>query len=86
MQVCLEPHKTKWNPSKTKDIEVEVYVMCIIHNYFLSKIEFFSDKVPLAGNSVHPEKKKFLVKYLPRVMDHLQDRVVDVKSVKELCK
>lgn len=44
------------------------------------------DKAPLAGNSVHADKKKFLVKYLPRVMDHLQDRVVDVKSVKDLCK
>uniref|UniRef100_A0A0N7ZDP6 Exonuclease domain-containing protein n=1 Tax=Scylla olivacea TaxID=85551 RepID=A0A0N7ZDP6_SCYOL len=44
------------------------------------------DKTPLAGNSVNADKKKFLVKYLPRVMEHLQDRVVDVKSVKELCK
>ncbi|KAG0717014.1 Oligoribonuclease, mitochondrial [Chionoecetes opilio] len=44
------------------------------------------DEVPLAGNSVHADKKKFLETYLPRVMEHLQKRVVDVKSVKELCK
>ena len=40
---------------------------------------------PLAGNSVHADKK-FLDKYMPRFMDHLHYRIVDVSTIKELCR
>lgn len=40
---------------------------------------------PLAGNSVHADKR-FLDKYMPRFMEHLHYRIVDVSTVKELCK
>lgn len=40
---------------------------------------------PLAGNSVHADKK-FLDKYMPHFMDHLHYRIVDVSTVKELCR
>lgn len=40
---------------------------------------------PLAGNSVHADKR-FLEKYMPRFADHLHYRIVDVSTVKELCK
>lgn len=40
---------------------------------------------PLAGNSVHADKK-FLDKYMPRFMNHLHYRIVDVSSIKELCR
>ena len=39
----------------------------------------------LAGNSVHCDKE-FLVKYMPKLMEHLHYRIVDVSSVKELAK
>lgn len=39
----------------------------------------------LAGNSVHADKK-FLDKYMPQFMDHLHYRIVDVSTVKELCR
>lgn len=39
----------------------------------------------LAGNSVHADKK-FLDKYMPKLMDHLHYRIVDVSTVKELCR
>ena len=39
---------------------------------------------PLAGNSIGQDRK-FLEKCMPRVVDHLHYRVVDVSSVKELC-
>ncbi|CAL4074842.1 unnamed protein product [Meganyctiphanes norvegica] len=42
-------------------------------------------KAPLAGNSVHADKK-FLDKYMPKVMEHLHYRIVDVSTVKELCR
>lgn len=40
---------------------------------------------PLAGNSVHADKK-FLDKYMPLFMDHLHYRIVDVSTIKELCR
>ncbi|XP_073512766.1 oligoribonuclease, mitochondrial [Phyllobates terribilis] len=40
---------------------------------------------PLAGNSVHVDKV-FLNKYMPQFMRHLHYRIIDVSSVKELCR
>ncbi|OBZ81664.1 putative oligoribonuclease [Choanephora cucurbitarum] len=40
---------------------------------------------PLAGNSVH-EDKRFLLKEMPKVVDHLHYRIVDVSTIKELTK
>lgn len=42
-------------------------------------------KCPLAGNSVHADKK-FLDKYMPQFMAHLHYRIVDVSTIKELCR
>lgn len=42
-------------------------------------------KCPLAGNSVHCDKV-FLDKYMKRFMEHLHYRIVDVSTVKELCR
>ncbi|CAG8520938.1 17325_t:CDS:2 [Acaulospora morrowiae] len=40
---------------------------------------------PLAGNTVHADKA-FLKKEMPEVIDWLHYRIIDVSSVKELCK
>ncbi|KAM3920813.1 oligoribonuclease, mitochondrial [Leptodactylus fuscus] len=40
---------------------------------------------PLAGNSVHVDKQ-FLSKYMPQFMRHLHYRIIDVSTVKELCR
>lgn len=40
---------------------------------------------PLAGNSVHADKK-FLDKYMPEFMRHLHYRIIDVSTIKELCR
>ena len=42
-------------------------------------------RCPLAGNTVHMDKR-FLDKYMPRLMRHLHYRIIDVSSVKELCR
>ncbi|XP_074652810.1 oligoribonuclease, mitochondrial-like [Tubulanus polymorphus] len=42
-------------------------------------------KCPLAGNSVHADKR-FLDKYMPQFMNHLHYRIIDVSTIKELCK
>ncbi|XP_051903194.1 small fragment nuclease isoform X3 [Hippocampus zosterae] len=40
---------------------------------------------PLAGNSVHADKR-FLDKYMPQFMNHLHYRIIDVSTIKELCR
>ncbi|KFV60952.1 hypothetical protein N307_07752, partial [Dryobates pubescens] len=40
---------------------------------------------PLAGNSVHADKK-LLDKHMPQFTRHLRYRMVDVSTVKELCR
>ncbi|XP_013384064.1 oligoribonuclease, mitochondrial [Lingula anatina] len=40
---------------------------------------------PLAGNSIHADKK-FLDKYMPDFMGHLHYRIIDVSTIKELCR
>ena len=40
---------------------------------------------PLAGNSIHADRL-FLNKYMPTFLEHLHYRIIDVSSIKELCK
>ncbi|XP_061607062.1 small fragment nuclease isoform X8 [Phyllopteryx taeniolatus] len=40
---------------------------------------------PLAGNSVHADKR-FLDKYMPEFMKHLHYRIIDISTIKELCR
>lgn len=40
---------------------------------------------PLAGNSVHVDKQ-FLIRYMPAFVEHLHYRIVDVSTIKELCR
>ncbi|KAK2710167.1 hypothetical protein QYM36_013738 [Artemia franciscana] len=42
-------------------------------------------KCVLAGNSVH-EDRRFLAKHMPRIINHLHYRIVDVSTIKELCR
>jgi len=44
-----------------------------------------SSACPLAGNSVHVDKQ-FLIRYMPAFVDHLHYRIVDVSTIKELCR
>lgn len=39
----------------------------------------------LTGNSVHADKR-FLDKYMPQFMYHLHYRIIDVSTIKELCR
>ncbi|XP_003743517.2 oligoribonuclease, mitochondrial [Galendromus occidentalis] len=41
-------------------------------------------EAPLGGNSVHADRM-FIRRYLPRVYDHLNYRIIDVSSIRELC-
>ncbi|GAB1604729.1 oligoribonuclease, mitochondrial-like [Argonauta hians] len=42
-------------------------------------------KCPLAGNSIHVDKM-FLQKYMPRFTEFLHYRIIDVSTIKELCR
>ena len=39
----------------------------------------------LAGNSIG-EDKRFLIKFMPNLINHLHYRIVDVSTIKELCR
>ncbi|XP_063073686.1 small fragment nuclease [Engraulis encrasicolus] len=54
---------------------------------FLSFIQKYTPagQCPLAGNSVHADKR-FLDKFMPEFMRQLHYRIVDVSTVKELCR
>lgn len=51
----------------------------------LSRLRTNSWVCAFAGNSVHADKK-FLDKYMPQFMRHLHYRIIDVSTVKELCR
>ena len=42
-------------------------------------------KCPIAGNSIHVDRM-FLDKYMKKFVAHLHYRIVDVSTIKELCK
>lgn len=44
-----------------------------------------SGTAPLAGNSVYMDRM-FLLKYMPSLTDYLHYRIIDVSTVKELCR
>lgn len=63
--------------SKTTLAEAEAAVLAFVQSTCAPKT------APLAGNSVWKDKQ-FLEKYMPRVMEHLHYRIVDVSTIKEL--
>ncbi|XP_072173061.1 probable oligoribonuclease isoform X1 [Diadema setosum] len=65
--------------SKTTLQQAEYEMLAFVREHTYPKL------CPLAGNSIHADKA-FLVKYMPQFMDHLHYRIVDVSTVKELCR
>jgi oligoribonuclease len=81
---CTKQHGESGLTQKVKESETnltqcEEKVLTFVQNWTPP------GKCPLAGNSVGQDGK-FLVKYMPKFMEHLHYRIVDVSSVKELCK
>lgn len=52
---------------------------------FLSENNVSEFSSPLAGNSIYMDRM-FLREYMPRIDQYLHYRIIDVSSVKELCK
>lgn len=52
---------------------------------FLDENGIDAQSSPLAGNSVYMDRM-FLREYMPRLNEHLHYRIIDVSTVKELCK
>jgi oligoribonuclease len=59
--------------------EAEAQTLSFIQQYTLPKLS------PLCGNSIHHDRL-FLWLYMPRIIEHLSYRIVDVSSIKELAK
>lgn len=52
---------------------------------FLRENQIESFTCPLAGNSIYMDRM-FLREHMPRIDQYLHYRIIDVSSVKELCK
>lgn len=52
---------------------------------FLTSLGVGEGSSPLAGNSVYTDRM-FLREYMPRLDQYLHYRIIDVSTVKELCK
>ena len=79
---CIEHHAnsglTKMVMDSTIGLEeAEDKILSFVKQWIPEK------KCPLAGNSVGQDAK-FLKKYMPKFMDHLHYRIVDVSTIKEL--
>lgn len=81
---CIEHHgksglTQRCRDSKVSLAEAEQRVLEFVQKYTKEKW------APLAGNSVHCDRA-FLERYMPKLTAHLHYRIIDVSSVKELCK
>ncbi|XP_044260031.1 probable oligoribonuclease [Tribolium madens] len=65
--------------SKISVQEAEDKIMEFVSQYVIEKIS------PLAGNSVYMDRL-FLRKYMPRLHEYLHYRIIDVSTIKELCR
>lgn len=59
--------------------EVEAKILKFVKKYT------FKDQSPLCGNTIHQDRK-FIVKYMPKLAEHLHYRNLDVSTLKELAK
>ena len=79
---CIEHHAKSGLTKMVRDStigleEAEDKILSFVKQWIPEK------KCPLAGNSVGQDAK-FLKKYMPKFMDHLHYRIVDVSTIKEL--
>lgn len=65
--------------SNTNVEEAESMVLEFLTKYVAEKYS------PLAGNSVYMDRL-FLRKYMPKIHNYLHYRIIDVSTVKELCR
>jgi len=69
----------KSRDSRTSVSDAESELLQFVTRYMLPSA------CPLAGNSVHVDKL-FLARYMPQFVGHLHYRIVDVSTIKELCR
>jgi len=81
---CTETHGKSGLTASVRRSKISLEEAEIIMTEFVSQ-HTNKGQAPLAGNSVHADKK-FLEKYMPTLVKELHYRIVDVSTVKELCR
>lgn len=79
---CKENLKDLAESSKKSEI-TELKAEDMMLDYLIQFVD--PQKSPLAGNSIYMDRM-FLRKYFPRVDGYLHYRIIDVSTVKELCR
>lgn len=81
---CTEHHGASGLTQAVKDSKTSVAECEKLMLDYIKK-HTSKGKCCIAGNSVHADKE-FLKKYMPNFDGHLHYRIIDVSSVKELCR
>ena len=81
---CVEHHGNSGLTKQIKDSKIDMetaekQVLDFIKRYVPEK------KAPLCGNSIHADKK-FITKNMPKFAEYLHYRIIDVSTIKELCR
>lgn len=81
---CVEHHGAS---GLTKQIKESKITMESAESQILQFVKKYvpENTAPLCGNSIHADKK-FICKNMPKFAQYLHYRIIDVSSVKELCR
>jgi oligoribonuclease len=79
---CIKQHGESGLTEKVRNSQVSLKEAEKLTLKFIRKLTGRA-KVPLCGNSIGQDRM-FLIKYMPKVIQHLHYRLVDVSTIKEL--
>eukprot|EP00347_Sterkiella_histriomuscorum_P006123 403353981 len=83
---CTKQHNESGLVQKVRDSQITLaQAEDLIIEFLQNTCQLKSFTCPLAGNSVG-EDKKFLQKDMPKLYNFLHYRIIDVSTIKELCK
>lgn len=82
---CTKTHTESGLVEQVKQSKITIQQADEMMTEFLRKCNVPPGVCPIAGNSVHVDKR-FVDKYMPKFSVHLHYRIIDVSTVKEIAK
>ena len=82
---CTRTHTESGLVEQVKESKIRIQEADEMMSEFLRKANVPKGVCPIAGNSVHMDKR-FIDKYMKKFSAHLHYRIVDVSTIKEMAK
>ena len=82
---CTRTHTESGLVEQVKESKIRIQEEDEMMSEFLRKANVPKGVCPIAGNSVHMDKR-FIDKYMKKFSAHLHYRIVDVSTIKEMAK